>query len=377
MIRRLAILLLLAGPVAAQSPGDAAAQAAARLTAARAQLDAANGARDRVAALTETVRAYEDGLIALRDGLRRAAVRESQIAAELAAKEVEIGQLLGVLQAMGRNPAPVLLLHPQGALGTARGGMIAADVAPALQAEADILARQLQEVAELRQLQDGAARTLSEGLTGAQEARTQLAEAISNRTDLPRRFTEDPVQTALLIASSETLDAFAGGLAQSLPQAADTGTDVAGRGDLPLPVRGRLLRGFNEPDAAGVVRPGVILAARPRALVTTPVPATLLFRGPLLDYGNVVILEPRADVMVILAGLAEVYGNAGDVLDAGAAVGLLGGVAGDSDGAETGEIDGNVTVRDASRGDARSETLYLEVREGQTPVDPAGWFALD
>jgi hypothetical protein len=46
-----------------------------------------------------------------------------------------------------------------------------------------------------------------------------------------------------------------------------------------------------------------------RALVTTPVAATLLFRGPLLRYGNVVIIEP-ADVLFVLAsGLADVFGE--------------------------------------------------------------------
>ena len=366
MIRRLAILLLLAGPVAAQSPGDAAAQAAARLTAARAQLDAANGARDRVAALTETVRAYEDGLIALRDGLRRVAIRKDTLQAQLDARKAEVSQLLGVLASIGDAPAPLLLLHPSGPLGTARSGMLVADVTPALQARVDDLRAQLEELALLQALQETAADTLTDGLQGAQEARAALSAAVSDRTDLPRRYTEDAVQTALLMASTDTLAAFADALADSVDVAAPELTPAA---DLPLPVQGMVLRAFNAPDAAGIARPGVVIAARPQALVTTPVAATLLFRGPLLDYGNVMILEPAQDVLFILGGLAEVYGEAGQVLPAGAPLGLLGG--------ETPPVDANLTQGAAGSGAAATQTLYLEVRDGQSPVNPGTWFALE
>jgi septal ring factor EnvC (AmiA/AmiB activator) len=174
----------------------------------------------------------------------------------------------------------------------------------------------------------------------------------------------------LLIASTETLEGFAAGLKETFLAGLTTTTQAGAiKGDLPLPVQGQLLRAFNAPDAAGIVRPGVILAARPRALVTSPVPATILFRGPLLDYGNVVILEPAADVLFVLAGLNEVYGEAGQVIPAGSPIGLLGG--------DQPRVDANLTQSDANTGRTQTQTLYLEVREGQSPVNPATWFALD
>ena len=369
MIRLLACLCLLAAPAAAQDDAAAAAQAAAqRIEIAAGLLEAAEGRRDRVAALTETVQAYESGLVAMRDGLRRATIRQRSIEAQLEASRGEIARLLGVLQAMGRAPAPLLLLHPSGPIGTARGGMLTADLTPALQAQADELQAALQEVALLRGLQEEATDTLARGLTGAQQARTALSEAIANRTDLPQRFSEDPVQTALLLASAETLQGFAATLRETLP---DGTADLPApdKGALPLPVQGQVLRRFNAPDAAGIARPGVILATRPRALVTAPAPATLLFRGPLLDYGNVVILEPAAGVLFVIAGLAEVYGEAGQVLPAGTPLGLMGG--------ETPSADAFLTGGDGSGGGQASQTLYLEVRDGQSPVDPGAWFALD
>ena len=367
-----AFLIGLAGAASAETDPAAAARAAAeRLNNAALSLDSADGARNRVKALTETVHAYEDGLEALREGLRRAAIREEMLGRELQSRQTEIARLLGVLQSMGRSPSPVLLLHPSGPVGTARSGMILADVTPALSQKAEALRLQLQEVSVLRALQESAADKLQEGLTGAQNARTALSQAIADRTDLPRRFTEDPVKTGLLIASTETLEGFASGLSQiavgevegSLPGIQDR------KGELSLPVRGRILRRSGEPDAAGIVRPGIVMAARPHALVTTPAAATIRYQGPLLDYGNVIILEPEAGVLLVFAGLELVYGETGEVLPGASPVGVMGGP-----GLDAGTILSQ--TRDET-GAEQTETLYIEVRENNTPVDPELWFKTD
>ncbi|WP_368184811.1 murein hydrolase activator EnvC [Aestuariibius sp. HNIBRBA575] len=366
-----AILILCAGGGFAQSSDTAAtAQAAAdRLEAASIALGQADGARDQVAALTLTVQAYEEGLASFREGLRRAAIRERTLSAELNAKSDEVARLLGVLQTMERAPAPLLLLHPTGPVGTARSGMMLSEVTPALQSQVEELRAQMQEIRELRALQDGAAETLQQGLQGAQSARTLLSNAISERTELPRRFTEDAVATALLIASTETLSAFASGLATTIDQDLNITAPNAreAKGQLSLPAPGQVLRRFNEPDAAGIVRPGIVVATRPRVLVTAPSAATLRYRGPLLDYGNVVILEPAPDLLFVIAGLQEVFGEAGQVLEQGAPIGLMGG--------ETPAAQEILTESVSGAGASRSETLYIEVRDGDAPVDPADWFA--
>lgn len=374
MILRAGLILTVfwAGPAFAQNdPGDAARAASQQLQAATALLDGAETARDRVRALTETVRAYEAGLEAMRDGLRRAATREAQLNRRLQAREDEIAQLLGVLQIIETTPPPVLLLHPDGPLGSARAAMMLAEVTPGLNAQARTLRHDLDEMRVLRQLRQAAAGTLEEGLAGIQQARTGLSQAIADRTDLPRRFTEDPIRTAILISSTDTLEAFADGLAEIADgDIADTSADISRlKGQLPLPVQGIVLRRAGEADAAGIKRPGIILATRPRALVTSPTAATIRYRGPLLDLGNVMILEPQPGILFVLSGLAEVYGEAGQVIPEGSPVGLMGGSA-----PQSGVI---VSLNSDGTGTERSETLYIEVREGGSPVDPEKWFQTD
>ncbi|MDZ7709055.1 MAG: peptidase M23 [Roseovarius sp.] len=374
----LAVMLVLAAPVlVAQGtdPSSDARAAAQALDEAAEALAEAEGARNRVKALTGVIRAYERGLEAMRGGMRRAALREEVLAAELRTREDEIAQLLGVLQVMGHAPVPVLMLHPSGPVGTARAGMILSEVAPALDEKALDLRARVQDIAVLRALQQSAANTLEEGLRGVQEARVRLSQAIAARGDLPRRFTEDPIQTALLVASAETLEGFASGLSDiAVDEAAGSLPDIGPRkGSLPLPVEGVILHRAGEADAAGITRPGIVVATRPRALVTTPVPATLRYRGPLLDYGNVIILEPQAGLLMVFAGLDSVYGRVGEVLPGGSPVGLMGGAGDGSDLLAA-------VVPKANGGDGgagREETLYIEVRQDNSPVDPLTWFATD
>ena len=365
MMRRLALLfcLTLVAPAGAETVAAEAARASAELQAAVEALEVATSARDRVAALSQTIRAYETGLSALRGALRSAALREATLMRQFEAKSDQIARLLGVLATMEANPGPLLLLHPDGALGTARSGMVLAEVAPAVQAEADQLRAELQELAELRTLQLSAGDTLARGLVAAQTARTELSQAVSDRTDLPKRFTEDPDALRLLLESADTLDAFATGLAPSVDETAGF---AEAKGSLPPPVLGTVLRKPDEADAAGTRRPGVTLSTQAGALVTAPWPATIRFRGPLLDYGNVMIIEPGDGYLMVLAGMDVLYGEVGEVVAADAPLGLMGGAAVASEEFMGAAADGS--------GGRDTETLYMELRQGSTPVDPLPWF---
>ncbi|MEJ2036246.1 MAG: hypothetical protein P8X69_09375 [Maritimibacter sp.] len=115
-------------------------------------------------------------------------------------------------------------------------------------------------------------------------------------------------------------------------------------------------------------RPGWVLATRPLTLVTTPWPATIRYLGPLLDYGQVAILEPGEDYLLVLAGLGEVFGTVGDVIPEGTPVGLMGGAAPADD-------QGILISSPEGGGAEASESLYIELRRNGSPVDPANWFA--
>ena len=346
---------------AAAEPVEEAREAARGLELAVALVDAARG-EDRIAALTGAIRAMEDGLAALREGMRRVAAREARVEARLGVGEDRLEALTASLMRMGRAPAPALALHPDGPLETARAGMLAAGVVPALRAEADAVRAELAELAAIRALQESAIGTLEEGLAGLSRARSELALALRERREAPRLL-DDPQMLAALAAASDTLDGFAAAFAPDPGAPADLP-----KGEIALPVPATLLRGFEEPDARGVSRPGASLAVAAGALVTAPLPGTIRYAGPLPGYDNVIVLEPEAGSLVVLGGLGMVYDGAGRIVRAGDPLGLMGGDVPDA---------AQMMERAASgAGAERDQTLYIETREGGEPVDPATWFAL-
>jgi septal ring factor EnvC (AmiA/AmiB activator) len=359
ILRAAALALSLAGPLWAADTAATARAAAEALRAAIADLETARAGRDQVAALTAAIGAYETGLGALREALRQATIREAALTMRLAAERERVARLLGVLSGLDQDPGPLLLLHPAGPLGMARSGMLLTEVTPALEAEVAALRAQLAEVTALRAAQAEATAALGAGLDAAQAARTALSRAIAGRTELPRRLTDDPAMLAALAANVETLDAMAGAL-ESSPDG--DGPDFASaRGTLPLPVRGRLIRRAGEADMAGIVRPGIVLATRPEALVTAPVAGTIRYRGPLGDYGIVMLFEPAPGYLLVLAGMGAVFGETGEIVAAGAPLGLMGGR--------------EALAPREGAGVADTETLYIELRKDAVPIDPAPWFA--
>lgn len=370
--RALGLVLGLCAASAAQSqdlsPAALAQDALSQFAEAHTKLDAAQAATDRVKALTGVIKAYESGLEAMRAGLRQAALREAEIETAFQDESGQVANLLGVLINLRPDASPSALVHPTGPIGHARAGMLVASITPSMQAQAEDLREKLQEVSILRELQGEALEVLEAGLKNVQTARSDLSQAMSARTDLPRRFVADPERVQDLINGSETLEAFASSLAvMDVVDGLSTLPDLdSAKGTWPLPVQSRLLRGFEEPDAAGVKRPGWLLAARPLSLVVTPWPATIRYQGAFLDYGNVIILEPGNDVLLVIAGLEEVYGDIGSVIPAGSAIGLMAGASPD--------LDAFITNATQGTGAGLTETLYIEVREGGKPVDPSQWF---
>ena len=356
-----------------QAVADAEA-AAALLRAAIGQLAEAVSADDQVVALTEVIRGYELGLSALRDGLRQASAREAELRDRFEAQRDQLSRVLGAMTALQQSPEATMLLHPAGALANARTGMILSGITPGLRAEAEALQADLDEIATVRGLQANAAGMLGSGLDSVQEARRLLASAAGDRSSMPARFAEDPEELQELRVAAQSLDDFATGISRMEKDVGPPMEDFEGaQGSLPLPVVGTILRPYDEPDAAGVSRPGWVIATAPAALVQTPWPATIRYRGPFLDYGNVMIAEPARGYLLIFAGLSQVFGEVGDVLKAGDPVGLMGGTE-----APAQEF-GSQFVSDAARGAeaGRSETLYLELRRGNETLDPADWFVLN
>ncbi|PZX41939.1 septal ring factor EnvC (AmiA/AmiB activator) [Roseinatronobacter thiooxidans] len=362
MIRRglAALVCVLWSGAAMADVADRALTAARALEAATAAMQAATGGRDQISALGQTIQAYEDGLVALRDGLRDAQLREGALQRAFAARSEELSRLLSVLMATERVDETVALLHPQGGLETARAAMLLGELTPPLARAVTELRDELDDLRALRRARQYGFLALEQGLEGAQNARVALAQAVAERGPLPKRLVEEPEQLDFLARNAATLEEFAQELAQSsaVSDNQTAATFQTAKGTLSPPVRATILHRFNQPDAAGIVRQGLVLATAPDALVTAPWSATVRYAGPLAGQGAVVILEPAEAVLLVLAGLESLLVSTGEILPLGAPLGSM--PSGHSPEITTG---------------SRSQTLYFELREGGNPIDPEPWFA--
>jgi septal ring factor EnvC (AmiA/AmiB activator) len=364
MIRRAALFagLALAAPAFAGASDPAAALAAASVRVAEAgvALEAARAqGSGRVPALATAVEGYEMALAGLRTGVGVAAGRAEALALGLATGRDEIARLLATLAAASRTPSPAEGLHPQGPLAAARAAAMLERLEPALAAEAAELRAALAEVAAARKLGDRGRAELEAGLRTLAAAQGELAAAMAAAA--PAAAAPSPALAALA-RDSDSLTALAAALA-----GAGAAPAAAPAEPMDWPVRGEVMRRFDEPDAAGARRPGLVLRAPPLAPVRAPADARVRYAGPFLEYGYVLVLEPAPGTMVVLAGLAQLQVRTGAPVRRGDIVGLLGG--------RPLGVEEYVMLPQAETGAGGGETLYIEVRQGRGPVDPAPLFA--
>jgi murein hydrolase activator len=352
---------LAAAPALAASPPASLGEASGRIDRAVRAIAGSATPEARVLALSEAISAYEGALAALRATVFGAEERERSLTLDLLERRAEIVRLVVALETLSRRPRPAQALHPQGPLAAARAATMLARTAPALQEKAQVLADQLAEIEAARALRAQAMADIDAGLDELGAARDALAAALDGRAGA---LVANPSIPAGLLRDAETLSDLSDRIARLGGGEAPAATAQM---RLRWPVAGRVLRNFRAPDAAGVRRPGLLVEAAPLSLVTAPADARVRYAGPFLDYGYVVVLEPRRDVLIVLAGLATIETTTGSALRAGAPLGLLGGRALDAQE--------YLMLGRAQESETPTETLYIEIRHGRGPVDPAPWFA--
>ena len=115
-----------------------------------------------------------------------------------------------------------------------------------------------------------------------------------------------------------------------------------------LPVAGSITTRYGQ-SVAGNRSQGLTIISRSNAQVVAPHGGEVIFTGPFMDYGRMVIIRHNGQYTSLLAGLSTIQCSLGQKILTGEPIGLLG----------TGN-DGN-------------SRLYMELRQNRQPVDPAPW----
>ena len=391
---------------------EALAASASSRTALEAEVAAIGSDRTKLsAALLDAGRqaqATEDRMNRLEERLRALTESDAAIRKSLDARRAVIAEILAALQRMGRRPPPAVLVRPEDVLAAIRTSMMLGAVVPELRGEADTLAGDLAELVRVRGLIAADREALKKDLAGWAAERQRLDALIaarrSRQAQVESSLTAERQKSAELGAQAKSLkdlvDRMEGELS-SARRAADEVRAAAereqraiqekfaaagardparlapkvkfaeARGDLPRPVSGALLRGFNQPDGQGGTTRGISLRARPKAVVSSPADGWVSFAGPFRSYGRLLIINAGDGYYLLLAGMDQINVEVGQFVLAGEPVAVMG------EGSGTpASTPPNVTQAASQRDDDRSDpVLYVEFRKDGGSIDPEPWWA--
>lgn len=327
---------------------------------------------------------------------------EQSIQEVLDVENAEISTLLTALQVIGRNPPPALIVKPDNATNSARAALLLASILPQLSNRADAIRVELDALLEIKDQVASEEAELSKNLSVLREEKLRIAVLLeARRTGVERagQALEAEQREAELLASranslnqllrvlekevrsvgeaneaarqsdeNPTFNVGAQLEAEAIKLAlADTDRDQPafpfplGKGHLSVPSNGVSIIEFGNNDGFGGVANGTFIVTRAEAQVVAPADGWVIYKGPYLNYGQIVILNVGQGYNILLAGLAETSVELGQFILMGEPVGIMG----------KRTISQTIAT---SAGNSRP-TLYIELREEGTPIDPSDWWA--
>jgi septal ring factor EnvC (AmiA/AmiB activator) len=355
----LVALLLPAAALAAQTPLQAAQQAAAlhktAAAAARAQFRADTA---RAAILAEQQIAAAAALRTLETRTATAATALATLNAQfqtatagLAHSEAALAKLLPIMQRMSTQPAATLLAMPGSPADAIRGIIIMQTIAGEIETQAQTVRQQSAAAAALLRQSIAQQAALTAAVAAQQKSESALNRQISaaksaEMADAAQNLTESAAAAAAdkkLASLNALVDTFR--VAPASPA-----VTIAGGGG--APVAGAIIERFGDTTIAGPAT-GVSYRAAPGARVVTPCAGPVLFANKFQNLGMVVIVDCGGGYDFVLSGLTHLDAAGGQRLARGQPV-------------------GEMRPYDA-RNPARQPVLYVELRQNGAPVDPAAW----
>ena len=310
-----------------------------------------NRLRRQLVAMGQAEASGERTIGGARSQLRTLNLQEAELKLRMGHNQESLTKLLGALQMYARNPPPALLVDPRSARDAVRAAILIKAITPDLESRARDFTAQSEALKKVRRKTALASGVLFTAESDVADKRAQIEDLIEQKRALEKQLSTD---AGLAEGDMRRLAAKAGSLGQFVHVLETKHIDAGAEGDMPQsftpPVSGAPERRFGEAGGGSAHAKGWTWAAEPSASVVSPVGGRVDYAGPLKGWGLVVILRV-GDHHVVLAGLSNVGADTGSTVTAGEPIGRM------------------------ADGPGRPE-LYLEVRRGATPLDPARWLAV-
>lgn len=373
-----------------------------RIDALKAEIAEMEGDRTRqnaaLIAAAQRVKLAEIEVADVEERLSELIVSELEVRGRLDGSNAEIANVLAALERISLNPPPALIVDPDDALGSARSAMLIAAIVPQLTARAAAVTADLQTLTDIKAQALAEEATLKANYDVLDEDRLRIATLIAaRRQGIDMRSAElaaEEAEAEALAARAATLQELIGTLSERVTSvstaaaAADAAADPdaptltpeaiqvalantartepaipfgAARGYLAMPANGVNVVDYGAGDGFGGISQGISVVTRADAQVVAPADGWVLYKGPYLNYGQIVILNTGQTYTVLLAGLDTVTVDIGQFVQMGMPLGTMG----------SRTIGRSVTTNAG----ADQPTLYIELRQNNEPIDPTGWWA--
>ena len=321
--------------------------------------------------------------------------REKLLRTSLDMRRNGVAEVLATLQRLSRQSPPALLVRTEDALAAVRSAMMLGAILPEMRLQADALAADLGELAQLRDQIAGERDRLGRDLLTLAMERHRLSLMIDERQkrlgDAERALAAERQRATQLARQAEDLNQLIAKLEQgpeSAPPPARAVTGIgksapeksapdlaalkdagrltpaiafaAAKGMLPLPVNGPRIKEFGASDGLGGTEKGLSIAARTGGQITAPCDGWVVYAGTFRNYGQLLILNAGGGYHVLLAGMERISVDLGQFVVTGEPVAVMGG------GAQSAA---------AIAGGSSQPVLYVEFRKDGVPVDPGPWWA--
>lgn len=370
-----------------------------RIDALKAEIAAMEGDRTQqnaaLIAAAQRVKLAEIEVADVEDRISDLIVRELEVRGRLDGADSEVANVLAALERISLNPPPALVVDPDDALGSARGAMLIAAILPELRLKADAVAADLKALTDIKMAALAEEETLKANYEVLEEEQLRIATLIAARkqgiTQMTADLAAEEAEAVALAERAGTLRELIGALSEraaagataapattdpELPQLSPEAIALAfadaartqpavpfplARGYLAQPANGRVVVNFGANDGRGGIAQGQSILTVPAAQVLAPADGWVLYKGPYLNYGQIVILNTGGGYTALLAGLETISADIGQFVQMGEPLGTMG----------SRTIGRTVTT---SAGNDQP-TLYIELRQNNEPFDPAGWWA--
>jgi len=290
---------------------------------------------------------------------------------QLTAKDKEFKtrqtHLSGLVQAsisISHTPPEAMVMMPGDVTRTMKAARALKMASEAVKAETLSLGLQM---AELQKFKDKVARERNDLVSRQKELESQqkdLLAKLSERKNLQKRLglQAKETQSRLTILAKKTadLEQLVEKVEEDRKAEADEATNqkkrasshsfAEAKGRIRVPVSGKLTQKFGNSEGKNTTSKGITLETRKHASVIAPFDGEVVFTGPFLKYGKMVIIHHSDNFHTLLAGLEKIDVDVGQFLLEGEPIGAMG-------------------------DDADEQELYVELRKDNQPIDPAPWMS--